>query len=154
MGLGRVARGDSAPLAAIVSPEVARHLTAAGPMRWDRHMQRSCSFGRGFMTQLGSHMFGPGWSDTAFGQAGLSGMTTVACDPERRTPLLQAEYETWQRRQPGHPSARTIVRLCGTWADALDAADISSTRKPCATRNRSTFIPFSPRRPGASPRPG
>lgn len=64
-----------------VAPEVALELINPGPRRWDHTFERACSFGRGFMTRLSTHNFGPNVSETSFAQAGLTGMTTVVSDP-------------------------------------------------------------------------
>lgn len=80
--LRRAAVGSCASLD--VDEEVAAAFIAAGPERWDRTFQRRCSLGLGFMTQLRTHGFGGALSDQAFGQAGLTGMTTVVSDPSIR----------------------------------------------------------------------
>lgn len=64
-----------------IDPSIAARLVSPGPVRWDRVFARRCSFGLGFMTDLQTHMFGRGWSRSAFAQAGLSGLTTVVADP-------------------------------------------------------------------------
>lgn len=53
-----------------------------------------------------------------------------AAAPDDGSPLLYEEYEKWRRTHPGHPSGLTIVRISGTWAEALDAAAVPSARKP------------------------
>lgn len=52
-----------------------------------------------------------------------------AAAPDDGSPLLHDCYVAWRREHPGHPSALTIVRLHGTWADALAAAGVPSARK-------------------------
>lgn len=64
-----------------LAPEIAARLIEPGALLWDETFQRACSFSRGFMTVLASHHFCDGWSDRAFAQSGLSGMTTIVSDP-------------------------------------------------------------------------
>lgn len=65
-----------------LNASVADQLLTPGPLRWDRQFQRTCSFGRGFATDLDSHGFGRSLSSRAIGQAGLVGMTTCVADPD------------------------------------------------------------------------
>lgn len=77
--LGMAAQRPGSLLSSVVSAFVEE-----GPLRWDRTLQRRCSFGKGFMTQPSGHYFGEHWSPGSFAQAGFGGMVTVLCDPSIR----------------------------------------------------------------------
>lgn len=56
--------------------------TARLPLTYDQTLGRDAGFSLGFMTPLGSHFFGGGPSDSAFGHAGQGGTSLAFADPE------------------------------------------------------------------------
>lgn|GEM_PF-3399562 len=79
--LGDLALGRESALA--ITPQSFRKLIASRERAFDILLQRDCSFGLGFMTDLQSHNFGLAISPSAFGHVGLMGMTVAFSDPSR-----------------------------------------------------------------------
>jgi CubicO group peptidase (beta-lactamase class C family) len=53
----------------------------ARPRVYDRVLDRECTFGLGFMTELHDHLFGANCSRTMFGHSGYLGTTYAVADP-------------------------------------------------------------------------
>jgi CubicO group peptidase (beta-lactamase class C family) len=78
-----VRRSADGSMGEIVSTDTATQLINSGPRLYDLNQQRWCSFGLGLATDLVNSHFGP-VSSRAVGLAGLTGMVSVATDPERQ----------------------------------------------------------------------
>jgi CubicO group peptidase (beta-lactamase class C family) len=55
----------------------------ARPVLFDEVLDRECSFGLGFMTELSQHAFGDHCSASTFGHSGIVGSSFAFADPER-----------------------------------------------------------------------
>lgn len=77
--LMRLGEGHESSLG--LRPVTLRKLTSSSDRKFDVLLQRRCSFGLGFMTDLESHHFGSYISDAAYGHVGMMGMTVAFADP-------------------------------------------------------------------------
>jgi CubicO group peptidase (beta-lactamase class C family) len=68
--------------AALPSPEIlAAFCSSARPAVYDQVLDRSCTFGLGFMTDLAEHAFGAECSPRSFGHSGYAGASFAFADP-------------------------------------------------------------------------
>lgn len=87
-GLGRVYMEllrISCGTGSIMSTETLARLTSPRVSGYDQLMQRECTYGMGFMTELTSHRYGNELSPAAYGHSGNGGMTAAFADPDQGT---------------------------------------------------------------------
>lgn len=85
---------DDVPLAFVAAPDDTASILAEGLLRemirpwvvdrYDHVMQRTASWGLGFMLDLRGHYFGDGLGEGSFGHSGNAGSSFAFCDPSRR----------------------------------------------------------------------
>ncbi len=75
---------DGRAVAGFPRKETLQRLVSASRHGYDERLERECSFGLGFMTDLSSHCFGELLSAAAFGHSGYLGTSFGLYDPERK----------------------------------------------------------------------
>lgn len=66
----------------VLPADLVSEFTSRQSAGFDQAMQRTCSYGYGFMVELGDHYFGNHCSASTFGHSGNGGMTAAFCDPD------------------------------------------------------------------------
>jgi CubicO group peptidase (beta-lactamase class C family) len=79
--LAMLANRDRAPV--VSSATLQTFCAPARPKAFDPILRRECSYGLGFMTELGDHAFTNRCSDDAFGHSGIVGASFAFADPVR-----------------------------------------------------------------------
>lgn len=129
---------DLAPSAATLWAFV----TPQRPPVYDKVLDRECTFGLGFMTDLHEHAFGDRCSDTSFGHSGNVGASFAFADPER-----DLAVGVVFNGLVGHEAAflRRRALINALYAD-LDAIDEARAAEETAAGNGEKRSRFSLRR--------
>lgn len=112
--------------------------TPARPTVYDKVLDRECSYGLGFMTELGGHAFGDLCSPLSFGHSGNVGTSFAFADPERGL-AVGVVFNGLVGHEAAFLRRRALVNALYTDLDEHDAARQEAHRNEQPGRSRFGF---------------
>jgi CubicO group peptidase (beta-lactamase class C family) len=113
-------------------------VTPQRPRVYDKVLDRDCTFGFGFMTDLHEHAFGDRCSDASFGHSGNVGASFAFADPERDL-AVGVVFNGLVGHEAAFLRRRALINALYADLDAIDETRAAAEAAAEPARGRSRF---------------